>query len=232
MTLRRAALALALLSSACATAPAPSPVAPVRAAPTEARAAAAPAPAAAPIEELPACPDDIRREQDLEQGASGRLTAGEFLDAARRAELTPAPLFTRALQLARGQAEAVAWMQGGSTSLAVLRTHAGGACVVNVWGTYLGAGQVHLAGAWTAKTGSHAVLLLRLQGDALSETRWVVLATDGRGVWPAFGSAGAMQARVPKMALQERQGQLQLAVTMTRTSLYAFDPKRGVFVTQ
>lgn len=180
-----------------------------------------------------ACPADIVREPVLGNGV-GELEAGAWLqdvspEALRR--LGAVQGLRTALPLASGNHEVVSFSHG----IALLREQPQGACVVNSWGVFLG-GELTLrpAGSWRSEDGRLAVLLLsivtRSEGKE-PEQRWMVLTTDGRRLWPAVGEAG-QQLMVPAVALVERQGQLQLQVRQSRTSVYAFDPRSGRFITQ
>jgi hypothetical protein len=201
--------------------------------------AATPAGRAATAAPTVTCPEDIVREPVLGAGVYG-MEAGQWvqdLSLERLAGLGETPGARSTLALAIGPLQLVT-VNGRAlartSGLAVLREHPQGACVVNSWGVYVGEdATLQAAGSWKSADGRLAVLLLSLvvprEGEP-PEQRWMVLATNGRRLWPAVGDAD-QQLTVRGAALKERGGQLQLELRQARTTVYAFDPRTGRFVT-
>ncbi len=144
----------------------------------------------------------------------------------QKLELASGPLEVVGLELSTPEA------QGGGARVVLARPESGGYCVPNHWVTWLSSRMgLSLAGSWTSEDRRLALLLLKLETAQVdgTETRWVVIGTDGASAWFALGSPEQHQLIVPSVAFFTRGKHVYLDIKQRHVTRLALG-KDGRFI--
>ena len=206
---------------------------------------APPVPMAAPAPPAPTCPESIAADVPLEADYGPRIRPRQgwpTLSASEFAFVPTNPIeeaFRQKLELVGGTVELLGLEERASSSseggaaLVMARPVSGGYCVINTWATWqASAVDLTLAGSWTSPDRRRAILLLKLEPglpEGGTETRWVVLGTDGSRAWIALGQPPSHQLIAPSASLIPQKDQLFLDVKIERINRLRLD-EDGHFV--